>query len=93
MSKFKCSLEQLGLSKDAAEKIVSNKPAGDGEMYFMPETGLYYQLAMDKRKNALIYCQAVNTWRASARYNSELQDANLFIQMSVIKGALKKSKD
>lgn len=61
-------------------------------MYFMPETGLYYIEAMDKRKNALVYCTAVNTWRSSARYNSELSDTKLFIPMADICSALKAIK-
>ena len=87
-----CSLKILGLTKAAAEKALGNKPAGECEMFFMPETELYYCLSSDKRKNALVYCTHVNTWRSSVRYNSELSDKKLFIPLSDIACALKKKQ-
>lgn len=88
MSKNVCPLKSLGISLAMAKKAIEAKPAGEQEMYFMPEMSLYYSAPSDKRKNALVFCRATDDWRTSARYHSELSNKDLFIPMSAIEQAL-----
>lgn len=81
-----CKLQALGVTIELAKKAVDNKPECPATVYFMMETGLYY--CEGKRRNAMVYCEAVSTWRVSSRYNHEVIDGECFIPMHLLAEAI-----
>lgn len=75
------SLESLNLSLDEAKDIIKNKPDVLDPVFWHKTINAYF--IPGKRKNALVLCQE-GIWRASTRYNQELQDPGLFIPLVTI---------
>lgn len=86
----KCKLKALGLSLEKANEILKKKPElSTGEsMYWQHEINMYF--VAGPRRNALLYCPEIDTWRTSTRYNTELTDKSMFIPLATIESLVKK---
>ncbi|WP_336040667.1 hypothetical protein [Acinetobacter calcoaceticus] len=80
MSKY--TYKRLNLTPEQAKEILENKPTGEGEIYWNREINIYY--TKGPRRNALVYCNEINTWRTAVRYNDEIEDLVRYIPLSII---------
>lgn len=80
------TLKSLNLTAEAAEVILNKKPETLERLYWHTEIGLYF--IPGRRRNALVHCEDIKSWRTSTRYNEELEGTERFIALDVIQEAL-----
>lgn len=81
-------LETLNISLEDAKAILNNKPLVMEPLYWHRSIKAYF--IPGKRKNAMVQC-VEGVWRSSTRFNTELENPELFAPLIELQAAVDES--